>query len=756
MAADRTTKVVEFEIRGNTVNLEQEINKALRVVTDLENKLTKMSTLGKRSGGISRATGLTSNINLLGSIREQLTTTPQAVTVDQLNLIATATETLSSANNKLKGTTAGSANSMKTLGKTLKNVKTGLNGVEKKTETLTSKLGKMTLKLFAVQRIFNWVIQNLKEGVQSAMSYVETVNLFNVAAGDSAETLGDFAKNFAEAFSADPNEILKYVGTFNLLATSIGGSSEQAALLSENATKLTYDLASLFNTDVETMATAVRSGLTGISKPLKKYGIVITDTVIKQEAAMLGIEKSWENMSEIDKMGLRYITMLRQASAAQGDLAKTLESPENQFKIFKAQLEIFFRTLGSIILIGGKIIMPVINGLLIGVNKVLETFTSAAGYVIPNFTNNLSGSTSAIEDEEDAVNSLDKAMKKALMPFDELNVLSKESANTNNPFEMDPQIAAALKGYDNLMSQITSKADKFGEVIERVLNPNLMRTFGDVASLVFSGFELGINIAIGALNVLSYPINWLTTALNFLLKPIAAIIEGWNSADAATRGWARAGAIALGILGSLIIAHKAYNAVVALGNGSLLAGVKAIWQWITAGLKSIAVTIKNTAVLIKNAAATKLAAIAQWWENAALASKIMLVSAGLATGVIVAAGIAAAVMSSKANQNEAAIPAMATGGVVNDSTLALIGEGRYSEAVVPLGNSPQFTNMKNDIAAEVASRINQGTSSDNIKVYVQIGGRDFENYTYKVVSDSNRRATGMSLEKVSQLAGQRR
>lgn len=47
------------------------------------------------------------------------------------------------------------------------------------------------------------------------------------------------------------------------------------------------------------------------------------------------------------------------------------------------------------------------------------------------------------------------------------------------------------------------------------------------------------------------------------------------------------------------------------------------------------------------------------------------------------------------------VPKMATGGIVTRPTMALIGEGKYDEAVLPLGNSPQMRNLKDDIANAV-------------------------------------------------------
>lgn len=54
----------------------------------------------------------------------------------------------------------------------------------------------------------------------------------------------------------------------------------------------------------------------------------------------------------------------------------------------------------------------------------------------------------------------------------------------------------------------------------------------------------------------------------------------------------------------------------------------------------------------------------------------------------------------------ALFPGMATGGVVSSPTVAMVGEGRYPEAVVPLGDSPQFASMKADIANAVLTAIN--------------------------------------------------
>ena len=56
------------------------------------------------------------------------------------------------------------------------------------------------------------------------------------------------------------------------------------------------------------------------------------------------------------------------------------------------------------------------------------------------------------------------------------------------------------------------------------------------------------------------------------------------------------------------------------------------------------------------------------------------------------------------------ISRMATGGVVSAPTIAMVGEGANNEAVVPLGQSPEFVSMKQSIAQEVVSSLSIGAS----------------------------------------------
>lgn len=82
------------------------------------------------------------------------------------------------------------------------------------------------------------------------------------------------------------------------------------------------------------------------------------------------------------------------------------------------------------------------------------------------------------------------------------------------------------------------------------------------------------------------------------------------------------------------------------------------------------------------------------------------------------------------------VPKMATGGVVTSPTLALVGEAGYSEAVIPLGDSPQMAELINKIAEATAGRDTSSSTPVEVKVY--IGQDEFDAYTYKAAQKGQR------------------
>ena len=172
---------------------------------------------------------------------------------------------------------------------------------------------------------------------------------------------------------------------------------------------------------------------------------------------------------------------------------------------------------------------------------------------------------------------------------------------------------------------------------------------------------------------------------------------------------------------------------------SIVAMAKQIWSEFTlatAKLKEALASKKSSAASVlemyRRDAETKvnIGAAASNWALAAAKVAAMGVAAAAGAALIAAAVGSIAMIASGNSINNY----MATGGVVTSPTTAVIGEGAYDEAVIPLGHSPQFTSMKEDIAAAVVTALSTagilGVSSDrnspssNQPVVLQIDGRE--------------------------------
>ena len=184
-------------------------------------------------------------------------------------------------------------------------------------------------------------------GFRAAIDYTENLNLFMVALGENTTRATTFIKEMSESLYLDEAKLTRTVGLFYQISESLGLSSEKAYTLSTNFTKLAYDLASFYEISVDDAVTKLQAGLVGETEPLRRIGIIITENNLAETARNLGIRKSIRNMTEQEKIQLRYVTALQQTQNAQTDLARTIKQPENLLRIFNEQWHVLIRNLGS-------------------------------------------------------------------------------------------------------------------------------------------------------------------------------------------------------------------------------------------------------------------------------------------------------------------------------------------------------------------------------------------------------------------------
>ena len=358
----------------------------------------------------------------------------------------------------------------------IQNLVNQTNQAKKSTNTLSKTWSAVqkTINFSAIYLGAKQVLTTLKEMTNASVDYTETVNLFNVSFGKGLEGLNeyyeqaiDFQERLEEKLGVNIEESMRYQALFNSMTKSMGLGANYAYTLSENMTKLGYDLASLYNIDPDSAMTKLRAGLAGQTEPLRELGLDITEQSLKPVAESLGVTESIRNMSQAEKGVLRYITVLRQAQIAQGDFARTMDSPANQLRIFNAQVTAFKRNMGNLWqgILGG--ILPYVNAVMMVINELLKMVAKLFGFEVSSQPVNVSASIGA----DDLASDLGTAGKKAkelkaqLMGFDEINNINLDNdtssgggSSSGGVGGIDQRLLDALKGYDNLMDSVSNKA----------------------------------------------------------------------------------------------------------------------------------------------------------------------------------------------------------------------------------------------------------------------------------------------------------
>lgn len=168
-----------------------------------------------------------------------------------------------------------------------------------------------------------------------AMDAIESENLFEVSMGNMAGAAREWSEQLRQQLGLNAYELRRNVGLFYTMFESMKLTSQDAYTLSTNLTQLAYDMASFYNLRPEEAFKKLRAGIVGETEPLKALGILVNENTVKTYAYTKGIAEQGAELSEQQKVMARYVAIMDQTSKAQGDLARTIDSPTNQLRIMR-------------------------------------------------------------------------------------------------------------------------------------------------------------------------------------------------------------------------------------------------------------------------------------------------------------------------------------------------------------------------------------------------------------------------------------
>ena len=369
--------------------------------------------------------------------------------------------------------------------------------------------------IFAVKKIFDFG----KDSVKLGSDLAEVENVVDVTFGNMSGKVDEFAKSAAKSFGLSETMAKKYTGTFGAMAKAFGFSQQEAYDMGTALTGLAGDVASFYNITQDEAYTKLKSVFTGETESLKDLGVVMTQTALDSYAMANGISKSTKDMTEAEKVALRYSFVQNQLKGASGDFMRTQDGWANQVRVLKLQFDSLKASIGQGLI---NVLLPVVKG----INFVLERLTTLAS-AFKSFTELITGNkasdgaggragiadisdtsgaaadgldamSAAADKSADSSKKAGKAAKKAaedmrsLASFDKITKLGDNKSDDDEEKEETPATGSGGMGITGLQVDYGNVAqgetvldklkDKFGGLINRA------KELGD---LFKKGFQIG-------------------------------------------------------------------------------------------------------------------------------------------------------------------------------------------------------------------------------------------------------------------------
>lgn len=321
---------------------------------------------------------------------------------------------------------------LKTVQNEVKSMTSSVNKQVASIKNIFSRLGKFLVAL-GLGKIF-------VNSIKSAMNAIESESLVGTVFGSMTDDIREWSNELQNSLGLNGYAVRENAAVLYNMTRSMGLAKESALGLSKDLTLLAEDMASFYNLNSDEAFNKIRAGLTGETEPLKALGILVDTNTLKQYGYR-------DSLSNSEKVMIRYQAILAQTGAANGDLARTLDSPANQVRILKNNLQLLGIELGRAFMPIVQVVIPILNSLVRAITRVVSaiaTFTSTLfgkssgkSSGLGSIAGSMSDATSGAIDFGDAIGSAGDSAKKTAKEvnrlmggFDEINSLSKNSDAT--------------------------------------------------------------------------------------------------------------------------------------------------------------------------------------------------------------------------------------------------------------------------------------------------------------------------------------
>lgn len=357
----------------------------------------------------------------------------------------------------------------------------------------------------------------IKDSIITAMDSIESDSMFDTVFGPLANDIRQWSEELQNTLGLNGYAIRENVATLYNMTQSMGLASSEALNLSKDMTLLAEDMASFYNLSSDEAFNKIRAGLTGETEPLKQLGILVDDATIKQYAYANGIAATGSELSNTEKVMARYIAISQQTATASGDLARTINSPANQLRVLRNNLNLLKIELGNAFMPIVQVVLPILNSFaqaLVKVTSIVARFMNAlfgtsASLSAGSAATAIEGVSTAVNGVGDAYDNAGTSAKKAakdakgfLAGFDEINKVNQNSSDSDSGSgSSDGGSAGGIdiptfntEEQEGALTQLTGKVEEFALKVRNafISIANFIKKHKEIIISIIAGLAAGI------------------------------------------------------------------------------------------------------------------------------------------------------------------------------------------------------------------------------------------------------------------------
>ena len=230
-------------------------------------------------------------------------------------------------------------------------------------QTVTTKAN-LFMNAFIGSAIYQTAKDSLNSCVDMASDLQETMGKTEQTFKNSASSVLEWSKTSISSMGLAKQTALDTASLYGDMATGMGMTTDKAAAMSMSLTQLSADLSAYKNMSQDITKNALKGIFTGETEALKNLGVVMTQDILEGYAKTLGMRKKFKDMTQAEKIELRYSYVMSSTKNAQGNFVDTAGNYASQKRILEQQQKELQTRFGNILL-------PRYTSVMVALNKKL-------------------------------------------------------------------------------------------------------------------------------------------------------------------------------------------------------------------------------------------------------------------------------------------------------------------------------------------------------------------------------------------------